>query len=342
MHSGSGYTLPVRVLITRLSAFGDIVHTWPLVEALRRAPEPVVVAWVVEEPFLPLVQAHPGVDLAIAVAPRRWRREPLAAATRVAIRDAREQVAGFGADVALDPQGLLKSALWPALAGVPRRIGFAATHRRERLAGACYTETVSPPAGSCHVVDCNLALLAPLGVAAASSPAPDGRFLLAGEPQAGDRDDRTIALLPAAGRPGKCWPPEHYASLARRLAASGWRPLVVVGPGEEALGRQVAAGAGAGAALAPPTSLPELARLLAGCRAVVGGDTGPIHLAASLGVPTVAVFLTSDAGRNGPRGACVNVVTAARTGARHGRARTGRQGDIAVEEVAAAVTALLG
>ena len=75
------YTLPVRVLITRLSAFGDIVHTWPLVEALHRADETAVVAWVVEEPFAPLVAAHPGVAQTIQVATRRWRRAPRGAAT---------------------------------------------------------------------------------------------------------------------------------------------------------------------------------------------------------------------------------------------------------------------
>ena len=331
----------MRVLITRLSAFGDIVHTWPLVEALRRAPAPVTVAWVVEEPFLPLVRLHPGVDVAITVATRRWRRAPLAAATRAAVREARAAVSGFGADVAIDPQGLVKSAIWASLARVPRRIGFGAAHRRERPAGLFYTETVTPPAGLGHVIDANLALLGPLGVTAAAGAAPDGRFMLSGGSPAWAPDVRTVGLLPAAGKRGKCWQPDHYASLARRLAAAGWRPLVVVGPGEEPLGRQVVAAAGAAAVLAPPTSLPELARLLAGCRAVIGGDTGPIHLAASLGTPTLAVYLSTDAERKGPRGARVNVVTVARAGAGLGRARTARDGEIAVADVETALHALL-
>ena len=148
-----------------------------------------------------------------------------------------------------------------------------------------------------------------------------------------------MALLPGLGNGRQVLAPRAAtASLARRLAAAGWRPLVVVGPSEEELGRQVVAAAGGRAELAPPTSIPELARLLASCRAVVGGDTGPVHLAAALGTPTVAIFLTTDAERNGPRGACVNIVTSARTGARQGRARTGTEGDVAVEEVDAAVT----
>jgi heptosyltransferase I len=330
----------VRVLITRMSAFGDIVHTWPLVEALRRGPEPATVAWLVEEPFLALVRAHPGVACAITAATRRWRRAPLSRSTRAEIRRTREAIARFAPDVALDPQGLVKSAIWAWLAGVPRRLGLAAAHRRECLAGAFYTETADPP-GARHVIDCNLALLSSLNLPTAAGLVPDGRFLLAGGEDATVRESRTVALLPAAGKPGKCWPHGSYSSLAQRLADAGWQPLIVVGPNEEALAQRVAAAAGTSATVAPRTSPVELARLLATCRAAVGGDTGPIHLAASLGMPTVAIYLNTDPERNGPRGARVNVVTAARVGARYGRARTSRAGEIGVEEVMSALNALL-
>jgi heptosyltransferase-1 len=331
----------VRVLITRLSAFGDIVHAWPLAAALRRAAAPTAVAWVVEEPFLPLVAPHPGVAAAIPVATRRWRRAPLARSTRAAVRAAREAIAAFAADVAIDAQGLVKSALWPALAGVPRRIGFAGSHRRERVAGAFYTETVAPDPERRHVVDANLALLAPLGVRAECGALPDGRFLLGGG-GGGARDEATVALLPAAGRRGKCWPARRFGELAQRLAASGRRPLVVVGPGEEPLAREVVAASRGAAEVSPPTTIPELAHLLAGSAAAVGGDTGPVHLAASLGTPTLAIFLSSDPWRNGPRGARVHTVTGAAGDASRGRARTARAGEVSVGEVETALAALLG
>jgi heptosyltransferase-1 len=333
--------LRVRVLITRLSAFGDIVHAWPLAVALRRAPQPATVAWVVEEPFLPLVAGHPDVAVAIPVATRRWRRAPLAEPTRTGIRAAREAIAAFAADVALDPQGLVKSALWPAVAGVPRRVGLAGSHRRELAAGAFYTETVVPGAERRHVVDATLALLTPLGMPADCGAVPDGRFLLGGN-TGGARDEAAVALLPAAGRSGKCWPTERFGELAQRLAASGRRPLVVVGPGEDALAREVLAASRGAAEPSPPTTIPELAHLLAGCAAAVGGDTGPVHLAAALGTATVAIFLTSDAARNGPRGARVNVVTGAGSGASRGRARTSRVGEVTVGEVETALAALVG
>ena len=294
-----------------------------------------------EERFLPLVQAHPGVDLAIGVATRRWRRAPLAHTTRDEIGRARREIAAFAPDVALDPQGLVKSAFWARFAAVPRRIGFAAGHRREHLAGLFYSEVAAPPAGLSHVIDHNLALLAPLHLPAAPGAIPDGRFLLADRGGDGTRESRTVALLPAAGKPHKCWHHSNYAALARRLAEGGWRPLVVVGPTEEPLGREVVAAAEGSAELAPPTTIPALARLLGGCRAVVGGDTGPVHLAASLGTPTLAIYLSTDAERNSPRGARVNVVTAARAGARYGRARTGPAGEVGTAAVMAALDGML-
>jgi heptosyltransferase I len=320
---------------------GDVIHTWPLVAELRRSIPAAEVAWLVEEPFLPLVAAHPCVSLAIPVATRRWRRAPLAAATRQAIRDVRDRVAEFAPEVALDPQGLLKSAVWARLAGVPRRIGFAAGVRRERLAGAMYTAAVAPPVDLRHVVDFNLALLAPLGVTPRYGEAPDARFLTAAGTRPDEAAGDTVALVPGAGAAGKTWGCERFAELARRLADTGWRPLLLWGPGEEPLARRIATDSGGAASVAPPSTLPELVALLRRCRGAVGGDTGPIHLAAALGIPTVAVHLTTDPERNGARGPRVHLVAGARASATRGGARTGRAREVTVAEVMEATAALL-
>ena len=333
----------MRIVLSRLSAFGDIVHTWPLAEALVAGPERVELAWVVEEPLLPLVAAHPAVTLAIPVATRRWRRHPFAAATRREVVAARAALRRFGADLALDPQGLVKSAVWAALSRAGERVGLDRAHRREALAGAWYTRTVSPAPEARHIVDINLSLLAALGRRPPFGAAPDGRFLLGGG--AGDGAERgaaRVALLPATGGAGKSWPAASFAGLGRRAAAAGFSPLVVWGPGERALAEEVAAAAGGAVALAPPTSIPELAVLLSRCAAVVGGDTGPVHLAAALGVPTVAVFVATDPARNGPRGAQARLVAAAGTAAGRGRARTGGAGEVEIEPVFAALLAAIG
>jgi heptosyltransferase-1 len=325
----------VRVVLTRLSALGDIVHTWPLADALTRGAEPVELAWVVEEPFLPLVALHPGVACAIPVATRRWRRRPLAATTRREIVEARRRLRGFAPDVALDPQGLLKSAAWCFLSGAAERVGLARKLRREKLSGVCYTGTVMAPPEVRHVVDINLSLAQALGRPVTYGATPDGTFMLHGAAPA--RQVGTVILLPGTGGKGKAWPATDFSALARRVTEHGLSVTVAWGPGERGLAEEVIAGAGRKATLAPPTTLSELAVLLSTCSAVVGGDTGPVHLAASLGVATVAIFLATDPERNGPRGRRVQVVKAARTGARGGCARSGAMGEASVAEVFDAV-----
>ncbi len=331
----------MRILLTRLSALGDIVHTWPLADALMRALPRLELAWMVEEPLLPLVAGHPAVGLAIPVATRRWRRRPLAPATRREIGATHRALRAFAPDVALDPQGLVKSAVCGALARAPERVGLASSHRRERLAGVFYTRTVVPPPEARHVVDVNVSLATALGVAAPLGGVPDGRFLLGDRqaPRAGGRP--MVALLPGTGGRGKAWAASDYAELARRLGNGGVATVVVWGPGERGLADAIAAAGGERAGAAPPTSIPELAALLARADVVVGGDTGPVHLAASLGAATVAIFLATDPARNGPRGANVTIVSGAGDGAARGSARSAPAAPVTVDAVHAAVTARL-
>lgn len=327
----------MRVLLTRLSALGDIVHTWPLAEALRASRPDLELLWLVERPFVSLVETHPAVSQVITVATRRWRRSPLASATRREVCSAVVGLRALRPELVLDPQGLVKSAIWGLLAGAPERVGLSRGVRRERLAGACYTRTVTPEAGTRHVIDINLSLASALGVSAPEGARPDGRFLLATGPPVPAPEPGSVLLLPATGGVGKAWGGHAYAALAQRLAASG-RPVVVAwGPGEEDLARNIVSAGGGDVTMAPPTTILQLASLISQCAAVVGGDTGTVHLAASLGIPTVAVFLRTDPERNGPRGSAVRVLTAAAGRARRGRARTALRGSVSVEQVLSAV-----
>ena len=298
----------MRLVLTRLSALGDIVHAWPLATALAAAGHEV--AWVVEEPLRELVDGHPAVRLVVTAATRRWRHRPFAPSSFAGIRASVGAIRAFRPDAAVDPQGLLKSAAWAALAGIPRRIGLDRAFRRERLAGLLYTEVVRPAPGTAHVVDLNLSLLTALGVTPPEGAAPDGGFMLAGPPPARPARDAPAVIVPGAGRADKVWPAARWSRLAARL--SDRLPVVVAwGPGEERLARAIVADAGRRAVVAPPTSIRDFAGLAAGAAVVVGGDTGPVHLAASLGVPTVAVFVTTDPRRNGPRGRRVAVAPGA-------------------------------
>jgi heptosyltransferase-1 len=302
----------VRVVLVRLSSLGDIIHTWPLAVELRRARPDMHLTWVVEDPFVPLVEGHPVVDAVIPVSTHRWRRRPLAAVTRAEIAVLRSRFSELQPDLTLDPQGVLKSALVTRWSSATRRVGLRRPWRRETIAGFAYTGTLAGSSSHPHVVATNLEMVRAVdAVPPDDPPAPDGRWLagrLADRPQPVSGGDYSV-LLPGAGSKRKQLPVTMLAETATRISEFTSRTLVVWGPGEKSRARAVAGRAGINVEPAPPTDLFELTILLDRARLVVGADTGPVHLAASLGVPTVAVFNATDWRRNGPLGGAVAAVS---------------------------------
>jgi heptosyltransferase-1 len=276
-----------ELLVIRLSAFGDVIHTIPAVVALRDALPQIEIAWAVEPAYAQLVELVAGVNV-IRVSLKKW--------SLARIRDAARSVRGF--DDAIDFQGLIKSALIAHASGARRRFGFAKDVIREKPAAWFLNRPVAIDRTR-HVVEWNLALARALAPAVARVPEVDF------SPFADDASGKLsvfanrIVFLPGAGRPEKQWPAERFAELAHRL---GGDVLVACGPGEEPLGRAI------GAELAPPTTFRELAFLLRGARLVIGGDTGPLHLAAALGVPVAGLYGPTDPARNGPYGQLGNVI----------------------------------
>lgn len=336
----------MRCVIVRLSALGDIIHTWPLAELLRAGCRDLHLTWVVEAGFRPVVEGHPAVDAVLEVRTRSWRRRPWRSRVRQEVSAFRAALRELSPDIALDPQGLVKSALVTRWSRAPRRIGFAGPWRRELLAGLAYTETVTGAARSLHVVATNLELARRVGITPPESvPAPSGRWLLDGvsaSPLTGWQLSGYAVILPGAGEPSKILPVRTLAELAAGIVAHGLAVVVAWGPGEESRAREVAAAAGRGVEVAPPTDLRQLAWLLARSSLVIGADTGPVHLAASLGVPTVGCYLATDWRRNGPLGDRVAVVSGAATSAdptRRARARGVRE--LSVDEVLGAALRLL-
>jgi heptosyltransferase I len=328
----------MNIAIVKLSSLGDVVHALPVAATLRARLPAARLHWVVERREARVLAGHPALDEIVIVDTRGWRRarslsalvEAMGELTAVAGRLRRGRI-----DVALDLQGLLKSGLLTALTRAPLRLGFTARTCREPLSALGTNRRVPRPAGR-HVVDEYLALLAPLGIREPvmefrlpTHPAAEARvdefFTAAGlKPR-----DRVVVLNPGAGRPRKRWPPERFRTLARRLAETGARVLVVWGPGEDAVARTIAE---PGAVLAPPTDLDELIATLRRASLVVAGDTGPLHLAAALGTPCVGIYGPTAARRNGPWGA----------GHRTLQGRDGRTEAVTVDEVMAAAVGLLG
>jgi ADP-heptose:LPS heptosyltransferase len=195
------------------------------------------------------------------------------------------------------------------------------------------------------VVATNLEFVRAVGLQPPGPVTCDGSWLLE---QVGDRCPTgpwspapVAVLLPGTGGKHKVLPESTLAAVGRGLHDLGLEPVVAWGPGERERAQLVAERAGAH--LAPPTNLEELAALLGSAALVVGGDTGPTHLAASFNVPTIAVFLASDWRRNGPLGARTQVVSGARTGrpVPSGSARTGVARSVSADEILAAARDLL-
>ena len=287
----------MRVLLVRLSAIGDVVHTLPAAAALARAGHEV--GWLVEPAARSLVEGSPAVARVHVAPPARRFSARAAAATRAGLRAARYEVA-------LDLQGLWKSAAWARLSGATRVAGFGRRFRREPASALLLHERLDLPEGLAHVIDKNLTLLRAVGVSAVGTRAfPLPPLEQAEARVAGALDELgpgPFALLnPGGGWPGKLWPAASFGRLAERLAAAqGVASLVAWGPGEERLAEQVVAASGGAARRCFPTTLLELAALARRARVTVAADTGPLHLACAVGAPVVALFGPTDPARNGP------------------------------------------
>lgn len=289
-----------NVLIVRLSAMGDVIHALPLAANLRR--EGRRVGWMVEAPFAPLLAGNPNLDRVFSVETKKWRRRPLARATRRAVAELRRELAGFGAHVVLDVQANPKS-WWACRLSPGERIVLDDRSVRRDWTRSFSALRVSPPDRPSHVSERCLALLAPLHVAA-KERAPDARYLLDGSgPVAREflaALPRPFALYhPGAGWGAKSWGEERFARLASRLHRErGIAPVVSWGPGDErraeALSRLL------DAPRIPGTGFADLARIVSEAVFFAAGDTGPLHLADALGVPTLALFGPTDPVRNGP------------------------------------------
>lgn len=298
----------MRILVVRLSALGDLVHTLPAVAALRRRFPDAEIDWLVDERFLELVDLVPVVDNRFTLT--RAGAGALSSMWRVTRALRRRQY-----DVAIDLQGLVKSALAARLSRARRVLGFEPLHLREPAARWLYTQSV-PVAGVTHVIEKNLALVQPL----VGEPGA-WEFPIAGRPSdaltrtrntlgLGDSDD-FVLLNPGTAWPSKSWEAIRYGALAKRLWVDHrLRSAVLWGPGEEALAHAVAGASGGAATPAPITGIADLIAHVRAAAAVVAGDTGPLHLAAAVGTPVVGIYGPSDPERNGPWSAQDQVVSA--------------------------------
>ena len=280
----------MNILVVRLGALGDIVHAIPAAAALRRAFPAARIDWLVEARHREILDLVSVIDHLVVM------RDTSVSAWV----DAARQLRASQYDIALDFQGLMKSAVLARASGARRVIGFSIWHLREKGARPFYSETV--PAESAHVIHKNLRLLASLGV-----ERPEVEFPLI-RIESRSRDAMLVeaagapfaVINPGAAWPNKRWPPARFGELATFLAeVRGMVPFVLWGPGEETLAGQVVSASKGAARVAPPTRITDMVEVFRSAALVVSGDTGPLHIAAAVGTPTVSIFGPTDPARNG-------------------------------------------
>ena len=294
-----------RILIVRTSAMGDVVHCLPALSALRRRLPQARIAWVVERAFAPLLEGHPDIDELIVVRLREWRKRLFSATVRREIADFRRALRRFDPDVALDLMGNHKGGMIAWLSGAARRVGAAKSARREASSAIWINRPVAADAAD-HAVDRALTITAGIGFPEADPADFGGDKILTGVPEDAAAflaaRERPFAVIQAgAGWGNKTYPPARWGEVARSLnERTGLDVWVPIAPGEEHLARAIVEASGGAARAVEAYGFAFLAALLRASRLVLGGDTGPLHLAHAIGTPVLCLIGPTDPGRNGP------------------------------------------
>jgi heptosyltransferase-1 len=292
----------MRVLIVRLSSLGDVVHAAPVLVDVGRARPEACIDWVVEEAFAPLVGCFAGVDRVVPMALRRWRRGLVA--SRAEMGDFWAALREREYDAVIDLQGLVKSAVVTRSAriatggkrfGLGNRTDGAAY---EPLAKLAYDDAVAMPA-RIHVVDRSRRLAAAaLGYVVDTPPQVPWRLPTAAVEDAAWADGRGVLLAHGSAKIVKLLPAAFWIALGTSLVAGGARVLLPWGTGDEReRAVEIAAGIGESARVVDRLPLGRLAAAIARLQGCIGLDTGITHVAATLGLPTVQLFIEDKAWR---------------------------------------------
>ena len=274
----------LRILVVRLSSMGDVIHALPAAATLKQSFPDSRLSWLIRPRWAPLLEGNPFVDEVISI------DRPPGATLRTIARLRRERF-----DLAVDFQGLIQSAAIARAARPAKLVGFGKAAVREKPAAFLYSATLAPRAA--HVVDRNLELAAAAGATnvVREFPLPPGRA------EGSLPACEFILASPFAGWGSKQWPREFWSELAARVNV----PMVLNGPPSAALQLSEITGV-----FLHTSGIPGLIEATRKATAVIGVDSGPLHVAAALGKPGVALYGPTDPARNGPYGSSIRVLRA--------------------------------
>lgn len=292
-----------NILIIKLSAIGDVIHALPVASALKKYNPNSKITWIVEPPAYDLLINNPYIDEIIVFDKKKYKS--ITGLIKYGLALARK-LRGHKFDLVLDLQGLFKSGAIAFLSGATKKLVYCNARELSNLIGYKVDGRYSEG----HVVDRYLDVVRYLGVnidkpyfeinithqEAAKTDAIAAKSGL-------DLTNPYVVLAPGTNWPNKCWPTSHFAVLADKLFDEGIIPVIIGGPKDAVLYKEIAA-----KTQIPPvdlvgkTNLKELAYIIKQARAFIGGDTGPMHLAAAVNTPVIAMFGPTDPKRNGPYG----------------------------------------
>jgi lipopolysaccharide heptosyltransferase I len=297
----------MRILFVKLGSIGDIVHTLPALSAVRRALPNAQISWVVERRSSAILRDNPVINHLIEVDTKALRRWPASGETLLAPRQQFRRLRASSFDIAIDFQGLLKSAAIARFSSSTKIIGFDRKALREPASRLLLSRTVRVRTDT-HVIEKNLALVAgalgisvpsrgtdfefPLGLSSSDELEADKLVELSGT--------QFAVLNPGGGWPTKQWSPARFGELADKLwEQHGLTSIISYGPDEEGLANEATKSSRSGRAFAASPSLKGFLALAKRARLYVGGDTGPTHLAVAAATPVVGLFGPTEWWRNG-------------------------------------------
>jgi len=296
---------PSRILIIRLSSLGDVLHVIPAFSALRARLPDSEIHWLAAKKSEFMVRSIRGIDAVHVLDTEPLARNPFDRAAWKKVWTVIRQLRAQHFDVAIDFQGLLKTAFIGLMSGAKTRIGFSKEIVRERPSHWFYHRTLGKPAKPVHIVEQNQMLAELAGAVPVVIPVE----LSVSENDISHIDsllrdaqvESFVILNPGGGWTTKCWSPDRYGALAQIIQKRlGLSVIVTTGPGEEPLYRKIAESCGEPAPLHFPVPFLQLVPLYRRARLLIGGDTGPFHLACALGTPVVGIFGPTSPVRNGP------------------------------------------
>lgn len=295
----------MKILIVKLSSIGDIVHALPALAIIRHQLPDAEIGWAVDSRYAEILRGNPMIDHLIEINTRKLGGGKIA---EEMFLDIGKQIGGvrkFKFDVALDMQGLIKSATLAKLGGVRKRYGFEKSALREPSARFLYSQTVAIPAQT-HVIKKNIALaVSALGL---TDDSQNLEFPIVTTDEqkaeadviAQDAGGEFAILNPAGGWVTKLWPAENYGKLADMVFEKlGLASVVAIGPNDDVLANVVLQNSSCGKTLIAKPSLKGFYELAKRSSMYVGGDTGPTHIAIAAGAPIVGIFGPTEWWRNG-------------------------------------------